>query len=73
MRNWVWIIAIPHCLNGKYLSQEEYRDNVRLRYGLMPQDIPVTCNGCGNNLLVENALSFPNGGLVLVRHDDTAK
>ena len=39
----------------------------------MPQDIHATCNGCGKRFLIERALSFPKGGLVLARHDDSAK
>ena len=46
-RNGAWLSAVPHRLNGADLSWEEFRDNPRLRYGLMPQDIPATCNGCG--------------------------
>ena len=45
-KNGVWLSAIPHRLNVTELSQEEFRDNIRLRYGLMPQDIPATCDGC---------------------------
>ena len=41
-RNGAWISAALHCLNGTELSQEEFRDNLRLRYGLMPQDISAT-------------------------------
>ena len=55
------------------LSWEEFRDNLRLRYGLMPQDIPATCDGCGKKFLIEHALSCPKGGLVLARHNDAAK
>ena len=40
---------------------------------MMPQDIPVTCNGCGKKLSIDNALSFPKGGIVLAQHDDAAK
>ena len=40
---------------------------------MMPQDIPVTCNGCGKRLLIEHALSCPKGGLVLERHDEDEK
>ena len=46
-RNGAWLSALPHCLNGTELSWEEFQDNLRLRYGLMPQDIPATCDGCG--------------------------
>ena len=45
-------------------------DNLCLRYGLMPQDIPATCNGCGKRFSIEHALSCPKGGLVLARHND---
>ena len=41
-RNGSWLSSVPHLLNGTELSQEELQDNLRLRYGLMPQDIPAT-------------------------------
>ena len=44
MRNGEWLSAITHCLNITELSLEEFRDNLCLRYGLMPKDIPVTLN-----------------------------
>ena len=72
-RNGAWLSAVPHCLNGMELSWEEFRDNLRLRYGLMPQDIPATCDGCGKKFLIGHALSCPKGGLVLAWHDDAAK
>ena len=72
-RNGAWISAVPHRLNGIELSREEFWDNFRLRYGLMPQDIPATCDGCGKKFLIEHDLSCPKGGLFLERHDDVAK
>ena len=72
-RNGVWISAIPNRLNGKELSWEELWDNIRIIYGLMPQDIPATCNGCGKKFSIEHAISCPRGGLVLTRNDDNAK
>ena len=39
----------------------------------MKQDIPATCNGCGERFLIEHALSYPKGGLVLVQNDEAAK
>ena len=71
--NEAWLSAVPRLLNGKELSQEEFRYNLRLRYGSMPQDIPATCDGCGEKSSIEQALSFPKGGLVLARHDDATK
>ena len=72
-RNGDWLIAVPHCLNGTKLYQEEFRDNLRLRYGLMLQDIPATCDGWGKKFLIQHALSCLKGGLVLMRHDAAAK
>ena len=66
--NQVWLSAITHSLNGTELSRQEFQDNLRLRYGLMPQDIPVTCNGCGKKFSIENALSFLKVILVLAQH-----
>ena len=71
--NGSWLIAVPHRINGTELSREEFRDNLRLRYGLMPQDISATCDGCGKNFSVEHSLSCPKVGLVLSRNDDAAK
>ena len=51
-RNGVCLSAIPHCLNGTELSWEEFRDNLRLRYGLMLQDILATCDGCVKKFLI---------------------
>ena len=56
-RNGAWISAIPHCLNGTELSWEEFRDDLRLRYGLMPQDFSATYDGCGKKFLTEHVLS----------------
>ena len=72
-RNGAWLSVETHRLNGTELSQEEFRDNLCLRYGLMPKDISVTCDGCGKKFLIEHALSCPMGGLVLGGHNDAAK
>ena len=56
-RNGAWLSAVPHRLNGAELSWEELQDNLCLRYGLMPQDIPATCDGCGKKFSIEHALS----------------
>ena len=39
----------------------------------MPQDIPVTCDGCVKRFPIEHALAFPKGGLVIAWHDYAAK
>ena len=73
MKNGACLSAVHHRLNGTEFSREEFQDNLRLRYGLMPQEIPATCDGCGKKFLIEHALSCPKGGLVLARHNGAAK
>ena len=72
-RNGSWLSAVTHRLNGTELSQEKLWHNLCLRYGLMPQDIPATCDSCGNRFSIEHAISFSKGGLVLARHDGASK
>ena len=55
--NGSWICWVHHLLNGTELYQEEFRDNLHLRYGLMHQDIPATCDGCGKRFPIEHAIS----------------
>ena len=38
-RNGAWLSAVPHHHNSIELSREKFRDNLRLRYGLMPQAV----------------------------------
>ena len=54
-----WLNAILHRINGMELYWEELQDNFFLRYGLKPQYISV----------INHALSFHVGGLVLVWND----
>ena len=56
-RNGSWLSAVPHHLSGTGLSWEEFRDNLCIRYGLMPQDIPATCDGCGKKF-VPSAITY---------------
>ena len=72
-RNGAWLSAVHNRLNSTELSREEFQDNLRLRYGLMPQDTSANCDGCDKRFSIENALSCPKGCLVLARYDDTSK
>ena len=54
------------------IFSRRFQYNILLRYGMMPQDIPATCDGCSNKLQIEHALSFPKFGLLLARHDGAA-
>jgi hypothetical protein len=66
----LWLSVIPNHFNGNSLSAEEFRENLRLRYNLLPLDMPQLCNGCGAPMTVEHALCCKVSGLVHIRHDD---
>ncbi len=68
----LWLLVIPNRLNGNSLSAEEFRDNLRLRYNLLPLNMPQLCNGCGAPMTVKHALCCKVGGLVHIRHDNVA-
>ena len=65
MENGTWLTVITQSLNGTELSREEFQDNIFLRYGIVPLNLPTDCDGCGKRFLVPHDLSCPKGGLVL--------
>ena len=52
------------------LSCNEWRDNIRLCYGMEPLGLCKSCDGCCANFTVEYMLSCKMGGLVSIRHND---
>jgi hypothetical protein len=68
----LWLSVIPDRLNGNSLSAKEFRDNLWLRYNLLPLDMQQLCNGCGAPMTVEHALCCKVGGLVHIRHENVA-
>ena len=65
-----WLTAIPDSLNGTELSRDEFCDNLRLRYSLIPMHQQERCDGCGERFTVGHALDCKCGGLVVWRHND---
>ena len=51
----LWLSVIPDHLKGNSLSAEEFRDNIRLRYNLLPIEMPQLCDGCGAPMTVEHS------------------
>ena len=39
----------------------------------MNQEIPATFNGCGKKFSIDQAISCPKNGIVIVRHENSAK
>ena len=68
----IWLTTMPNRLNGTELSADEFRDSLRLRYGLAPTGLPPKCDGCGERFTTAHALSCKKGGLVLLRHNELA-
>ena len=65
-----WINIQPTYINGLSLSRDEFRDGLRMRYGLELQGLQKKCDGCGVNFSVEHGLKCKKGGLVIGRHDE---
>ena len=65
----LFLKAIPRHINGTVLGADEWRDNVRLRYNLLPLNLPERCDGCGAKFTVQHALSCRKGGLLYTRHN----
>ena len=65
-----WLSIQPTYTNGLSLSKDEWRDGVRMRYGLELKDLQKKCDGCGCRFSVEHALKCKQGGLVVGRHNE---
>ena len=65
-----WLSAIPNVHARTQLSAQEWHDNLLLRYGLTPPQLPATCDGCGRASSVIHALNCGCGGLIHLRHNE---
>ena len=65
-----WLNNLPDSLNGTVLAEKEFRDSLRLRFGLAPLKLPATCNGCGKKFDFNHAQTCAKGGLILHCHND---
>ena len=59
MENGTWLTVITQSLNGTELSREEFQDNIFLRYGIVPLNLPNDCDGCGKMLSMLHAFIVP--------------
>ncbi len=64
----VWLSVVPSWLNGTSILEDEWRDNIQLRYSHQLLKMPNRCDGCGERMTVEHALACKNGGLVHIWH-----
>ncbi|KAL7477167.1 hypothetical protein ACHAW6_002998, partial [Cyclotella cf. meneghiniana] len=52
-----WLLTIPDRFSGTKLTKDEWLDNVAIRYGQRPADLPNQCDSCGTGLMLEHKLS----------------
>jgi hypothetical protein len=65
-----WLSAMPSTVNGTELSSQEFRDNLLIRYGRTPGDLPTQCDGCKAKFTLQHALECKKGGLIHMRHNE---
>ena len=70
-----WLTVMPSIDYGTYLSRLEFQDSVRLRFGLLPLDLPKLCDGCPRKVFFDSqhAQSCSKGGLIIGRHNDVCQ
>ena len=65
-----WLTVLPSTVNGTELGAQEWRDDLFLRYGLEPPDLPKYCDGCHARFLTSHSLDCKKKGLVTARHNE---
>ena len=63
-----WLSALPMKAYGYVLNKQEFRDGVCLRYGWRIPNTPSYCQ-CKKKNDIDHALSCPNGGYTIMRHN----
>jgi hypothetical protein len=66
----MWLSTIPTNFNGSVLGNEEFQDGLCLRYMIVPNNLPVKCDGCNSDFSVTHAHQCRKGGLIIRRHDE---
>ena len=68
--NFCWLTAKVSERDNFVLSKNEFQDSMALRYGLPLTNLPVKCDGCGEDFHVQHALICKKGGLITQRHNE---
>ncbi len=63
-----WLSTLPLKQVGYTLNKQEFRDALRLRYGMSIQDMPKFC-ACGKTNSINHTLDCKLGGYAHLRHD----
>jgi hypothetical protein len=65
----IWLTTLPLEKNGFALHRSAFKDAVSLRYGWLPDALPLRC-ACDASFSVEHALSCPRGAFPTARHNE---
>ena len=65
-----WLSVLPSTVHGTELSAQEFGDAILLWYGIIPPNLPATCNGCEAGFILQHALGCKKGGLVIFQHNE---
>ena len=68
--NSCWLTAKVSEKDNFVLSKNEFQDSMALRYGLPLTNLPVKCEGCGEDFHVQPDLICEKGGLITQRHNE---
>ena len=60
-----WLSITPTQDNFFSMSPDEFRDALALRYLFTPKNLPITCDGCGEDFNLCHALNCKKGGFLI--------
>ena len=64
-----WLTALPLKEHGFWLSKQDFRDAVALRYSWQLENTPLTCV-CGKDFSADHAMTCTFGGFPTIRHNE---
>eukprot|EP00957_Ditylum_brightwellii_P126670 9655076-Ditylum_brightwellii.AAC.1 len=66
----MWLNLLPQYRNNAVLGEQEFQDNLLLRYRYTPADLPKHCDSCRKRFILIHTLEHKSGGLIIVQHNE---